>query len=68
MTRNRQNVILSKAAYGLNDLATALALLPDDQHPQVHHYLNGALHALLIIAEEIRQEWDSANRQCGAIE
>lgn len=58
MTRNRECVLLSKATDIASSLATALALLPVDQHPMVHHHLNLALHSALIAAEEIRQEWD----------
>lgn len=57
MTRNRESVILSKAVGAANGIATALALLPEDQHPMVHSALNRALHCSLIIAEEIRQQW-----------
>jgi len=57
VTRNRQCVILTNAISACDGLATALALLPEDQHPGVHKHLNLALHSALIIAEEIRQQW-----------
>jgi hypothetical protein len=57
MTRNRQCVILTKAVGVADDIATALALLPEEHHPQIHAALNQALHRAMIIAEEIRQEW-----------
>lgn len=59
MTRNRECVLLSKSTGIASSLATALALLPVDQHPMVHKHLNAALHSALIAAEEIRQEWEA---------
>ncbi len=66
MTRNRECVILSKATSAASDLATALALLPVDQHPGVHGALNQALHRVLIIAEEIRQQWQQHYERGGS--
>lgn len=57
MSRNRECVILTNAIAACDGVATALALLPADQHPAVHAALNGALHSALIVAEEIRQQW-----------
>jgi hypothetical protein len=57
MTRNRQSVILTKAANAIGEITLALAILPPDQWPAVHVALNDALHSALIIAEEVRQEW-----------
>lgn len=61
MTRNRESVLLTQALDAASELGTALAVLPQDQHPQVHACLNRALHCALIAAEEIRQQWDKGD-------
>jgi hypothetical protein len=62
MSRNSECVILSNATGAGVDIATALALLPEDQHPSVHAALNQALHRVLTVAEQIRQEWERTAR------
>lgn len=58
MTRNRESVLLTQALMVASEVGTALAVLPEDQNPQVHACLNRALHSALIAAEEIRQQWE----------
>lgn len=63
MTRNRESVLLTQALNVASEIGTALAVLPEDQHPQVHDCLNRALHCALIAAEEVRQQWDRRREQ-----
>ncbi len=63
MTRNRESVLLTQALNVAGEVGDALAILPEDQHPQVHACLNRALHSALIAAEEIRQQWDRRREQ-----
>lgn len=68
MTRNRESVILTRAADNLSEISTALAMLPADSYPMVHEALNRAMHSTIIIAEEIRQEWAEYSNARRAIE